>query len=267
MFFLDKIVIGKDIYQILLERFYCFFTKFSLYLQSNKKQTMAQFGINERFEFLKNLTNMVICEISPSLVITGEGGLGKTYSVLETIGESFLEKSQWVQFKGFSTARGLYNTLFDNNGKLIVFDDCDSILEDKVALNILKSALDSYETRTISWMSKMNKSDEYPNQFNFTGRIIFISNKSKSSIDQAILSRSLTVDLSMNLEEKIERMSHILKDILPQFPIEVKTEALNFLKDQKDNKNITIRSLITVSKLRNTFQQDWKNMATYMINS
>ena len=151
---------------------------------------MANFGINQRFEFLKNLTNMVICEISPSLIITGEGGLGKTYSVLETIGESFLEKSGWVQFKGFSTARGLYNTLFDNNGKLIVFDDCDSILEDKVALNILKSALDSYDTRTISWMSKMNKSDEYPNQFNFTGRIIFISNKAKSSIDQAILSRS-----------------------------------------------------------------------------
>ena len=227
---------------------------------------MANFGINQRFEFLKNLTNMVICEISPSLIITGEGGLGKTYSVLETIGESFLEKSGWVQFKGFSTARGLYNTLFDNNGKLIVFDDCDSILEDKVALNILKSALDSYDTRTISWMSKMNKSDEYPNQFNFTGRIIFISNKAKSSIDQAILSRSLTVDLSMTKEEKIERMSHILENILPSYPVNVKKDALDFLSGEKSD-NLTIRSLIAVSKIRMTFQEGWRDMASYMINS
>lgn len=227
---------------------------------------MANFGINQRFEFLKNLTNMVICEISPSLIITGEGGLGKTYSVLETIGESFLEKSGWVQFKGFSTARGLYNTLFDNNGKLIVFDDCDSILEDKVALNILKSALDSYDTRTISWMSKMNKSDEYPNQFNFTGRIIFISNKAKSSIDQAILSRSLTVDLSMTKEEKIERMSHILENILPSYPVNVKKDALDFLTSEKSD-NLTIRSLIAVSKIRMTFQEGWRDMASYMINS
>jgi hypothetical protein len=227
---------------------------------------MANFGINQRFEFLKNLTNMVICEISPSLIITGEGGLGKTYSVLETIGESFLEKSGWVQFKGFSTARGLYNTLFDNNGKLIVFDDCDSILEDKVALNILKSALDSYDTRTISWMSKMNKSDEYPNQFNFTGRIIFISNKAKSSIDQAILSRSLTVDLSMTKEEKIERMSHILENILPSYPVNVKKDALDFLSSEKSD-NLTIRSLIAVSKIRMTFQEGWRDMASYMINS
>ena len=228
---------------------------------------MLEFNINQRFEFLKNLTNMVICDISPSLIVTGEGGIGKTYSITSTIGESFLENSQWVQFKGFSTARGLYNTLFDNNGKLIVFDDCDSVLEDKVAINILKSALDSYDTRTISWMSKMNKSDEYPNQFNFTGRIIFISNKSKESIDQAILSRSLTVDLSMTFSEKIERMSHILENILPEMPMLIKKESLEFLGELKDNKNLTIRSLITVCKIRNTFSDTWKDMAKYMIGS
>jgi len=228
---------------------------------------MPEFNINQRFEFLENLTNMVICEISPSLIVTGEGGIGKTYSITSTIGESFLENSQWVQFKGFSTARGLYNTLFDNNGKLIVFDDCDSVLEDKVAINILKSALDSYDKRTISWMSKMNKSDEYPNQFNFTGRIIFISNKSKESIDQAILSRSLTVDLSMTFSEKIERMSHILENILPEMPMVIKREALEFLGELKDNQNLTIRSLITVCKIRNTFSDTWKDMAKYMICS
>lgn len=226
---------------------------------------MQNFTINQKFEFLKDLTSMVVCDVSPSLVLTGEGGLGKTYSVLSTVGESVLEKTEWIQIKGFSTARGLYNCLYDNNGKLIIFDDCDSILEDKVALNILKSALDSYETRTITWQSKMAKSDEYPSKFNFTGRIIFISNKNRASIDGAILSRSLCVDLTMTREEKIERMEYILEDILPSYPKNVKSDALQFLRNHPGD-TISIRSLISVSKIRMTFENGWQDMARYMIS-
>ena len=225
------------------------------------------FNINQRFNFLQDLTSMVVHGATPSLIVTGEGGLGKTHTVTQTIKENLLDESDFVTFKGYSTARGLYNTLYDHNGKLIVFDDCDSVLEDKVALNILKSALDSYETRQITWMARMTKSDEYPNQFNFTGRIIFISNKDKSKIDSAILSRSLTVDLTMTPSEKIERMSFILDKILPQLSMEVKSDALAFLDEMKDSSNLNLRTLIMVSKIRGGFPDTWKNLATYMIQS
>jgi hypothetical protein len=228
---------------------------------------MATFNINQRFNFLQDLTSMVISGSTPSLLVLGEGGLGKTHTVTETIKELNLEDNDWVTFKGYSTARGLYNTLFDHNGKLIVFDDCDSVLEDKVALNILKSALDSYETRQITWMAKMTKSDEYPNQFNFTGRVIFISNKDRSKIDGAILSRSLTVDLSMSPQEKIERMSFILPRILPTVPLDVKVDALNFLDQNKDSAQLNLRTLIMVSKIRRQFPDSWQDLATYMIQS
>ena len=228
---------------------------------------MSQFNINQRFEFLQDLTSMVVLGATPSLLVTGEGGLGKTHTVNQTIKSLEIPDTNWIVFKGYSTARGLYNTLFDHNGKLIIFDDCDSVLEDKVAQNILKSALDSYETRQISWMAKMNKSDEYPNQFNFTGRVIFISNKDKSKIDGAILSRSLTVDLSMTPQEKIDRMSFILGTILPEFDLEVKSDALSFLDENKDKTNLNIRTLIIVSKIRKQFPDTWKNLAEYMINS
>jgi hypothetical protein len=228
---------------------------------------MATFNINQRFNFLQDLTSMVISGSTPSLLVLGEGGLGKTHTVTETIKELNLDDNDWVTFKGYSTARGLYNTLFDHNGKLIVFDDCDSVLEDKVALNILKSALDSYETRQITWMAKMTKSDEYPNQFNFTGRVIFISNKDRSKIDGAILSRSLTVDLSMSPQEKIERMSFILPRILPTVPLDVKVDALNFLDQNKDSAQLNLRTLIMVSKIRRQFPDSWQDLATYMIQS
>ena len=228
---------------------------------------MSTFTISQRFEFLGNLTQMVIGGVTPSLIIVGEGGLGKTHSVTESINETDMTSNDYVFFKGYSTARGLYNTLYDNNGKLIIFDDCDSVLEDKVAINILKSALDSYERRTISWMAKMNKSDEYPQQFDFTGRIIFISNKSKEKIDEAIRTRSLTVDLTMTPDDKIERMGSILSSILPEYNIDVKNQALDFLKTVKDDVSLNMRMLIMVTKMASTYPETWKGLASYMVKS
>ena len=228
---------------------------------------MSTFSINERFNLLNDLAKMVVYDVTPSLIVTGEGGLGKTHEIKEVIDVTALQGCEYIFIKGYSTARGLYNTLYDNNDKLIVFDDCDSVLEDKVAVNILKSALDSYDTRTISWMAKMNKNDEYPQHFDFTGRIIFISNKSKESIDGAILSRSLTVDLTMTPVEKIERMTTILPNILPEYDDEVKVEALNFLNENKDGVNINMRTLIMVIKMANSNPDNWKSMAGYMLNS
>jgi hypothetical protein len=224
------------------------------------------YNINERFEFLNKLTGMVVDGITPSLIITGQGGLGKSHTVLSIVKEKELFPFEYHIIKGYSTARGLYNTLFDNNNKLIIFDDCDSILEDKVAINILKSALDSYETRRISWSAKMNKNDEYPQSFDFGGRIIFISNKSRKSIDDAILSRSLTVDLTMTPEEKIERMNHIIEGILPDYPLDVKKDALNYLDEKKYEIQLNLRSLIITSKLRMAHPDSWKDLSNYMIS-
>jgi len=223
------------------------------------------FTINERFEFLEDLTSMVVTGVTPSLVVTGPGGNGKTNSVKRTINNNNLENTDYVFFKGYSTARGLYNTLYDNNGKLIIFDDCDSVLEDKTSKNLLKSALDSYEERTISWVAKMNKNDVYPSQFNFTGRIIFISNKSKDSIDGALKSRSLMVDLTMTPEEKIERLTHILPNILPDYDMATKKEVLNFLDIVKSDVDINLRTFIMVTKMCKSFPNNWRNLAAYSI--
>jgi hypothetical protein len=243
--------------------------KVAIFVSHKQTNTMSNvnFDINQRFGFLNDLTTMVVSGITPSLIVTGEGGLGKTHSVTQTIKSNDLEDMDYVFFKGYSTARGLYNTLFDNNGKLIIFDDCDSVLDDKVAVNILKSALDSYEKRTISWMSKLNKNDEYPQHFDFTGRIIFISNKAKEKIDEAILTRSLTVDLTMTPDDKITRMNAILPSILPEYDMDIKQDALNFLETVKEEVSLNMRMLIMVAKMRLMYPETWRNLATYMVKS
>jgi len=113
----------------------------------------------------------------------------------------------------------------------------------------------------------MNKNDEYPQQFEFTGRIIFISNKSISAVNEAIRSRSLTVDLTMTPSDKIERMSAILENILPEYSLEFKKDALTFLSEVCNEVSVNMRMLIMVTKMRYNYPDRWKDLASYMVRS
>jgi hypothetical protein len=243
------------------------------------------FNINERFEFVENLVQMIATGLQPSAVITGEGGLGKTYTVNKTLIASGLKDlselgaleegsvvrrtKAFVSVKGYSTPKGLYRTLYENKDSVIVFDDCDSILKDPVALNLLKSALDSYGKRIISWMAEgFGRDDDLPRSFEFKGRVIFISNLSQDKIDQAIRSRSMMVDLTMNEDQKIERMETIAQseEFLPEFTVEYKKDALDLIRSLKDDaKEISLRTLISVTKIRASGNKNWKGMATYIL--
>ena len=243
-----------------------------------------KYDINTRFGFVEKLVTMVSTGVQPSAVITGEGGLGKTYTVTKTlesngykdisdladfqVGSVINTRKCFTMIKGFSTAKGLYRTLFENNKSVIVFDDCDAVLKDPIALNILKSALDSYGKRIISWNADM-KDDDLPRSFNFEGRVIFISNMEQDRIDQAIRSRSMMIDLSMTKDQKIDRMEFIAKsdEFLPEYDAKSKQDALSLIREIKDDcKEISLRTLISVTKVRAS-NKDWKDLATYMLTA
>ena len=248
------------------------------------EEKSERFDINTRFGFVEKLVTMVASGVQPSAVVTGEGGLGKTYTVTKTLeAHGYKDISDLADFevgavintrkcftfvKGYSTAKGLYRTLFENNKSIIVFDDCDAVLKDPVALNILKGALDSYGKRIISWNADM-RDDDLPKSFNFEGRVIFISNMSQDKIDQAIRSRSMMIDLSMTTNQKIDRMEHISKldEFLPEYDSSVKSDALALIRAIKDDvKEISLRTLIAVAKVRAS-NKDWKDLATYMLTA
>ena len=244
----------------------------------------TKFDINQRFGFVEKLVNMVATGVQPSAIITGEGGLGKTYTVTKTlesagykdisdladfqVGTIINTRKCFTMVKGYSTPKGLYRTLFENNKSIIVFDDCDSVLKDPVALNLLKSALDSYGKRIISWNADM-KDEDLPRSFNFEGRVIFISNMDDGKIDQAIRSRSMMIDLTMTTEQKIERMETIAMsdEFLPEYDKSIVRDALGLIREiAKDCKEISLRTLISVSKVRAS-NSDWKDLATYMLTA
>ena len=211
------------------------------------------FDINKRFEYLSQIIRMVISGTAVSAIITGEGGLGKTYTVNKELDRKKLIKGDdYVVIKGFTTPKGLYRTLFENNGKLVIFDDCDEALEDKIAKNILKGALDSYDVREISWITHMSDDSGLPDSFEFTGQCIFISNLSKDDIEQALISRSLSVDITMNAEDKVTRMEYIIqsKDFMPTYKLQMKQDAIQIIKDNIDDvRELSLRSVEKVVKV------------------
>jgi len=209
------------------------------------------------FNNLERLTKMVGRGIQPSLVITGGAGLGKTYLVKKTLTDMGLEEAkQFVHFKGRATAAGLFVTLYENSDKIIVLDDCDSVFKDMDAVNMLKAALDSYDTRKLSYISTKPLKDAYgdpvPRHFEFTGKIIFISNISQSKLDEAIKSRSFVSDISMNTKQMFQRIDDLKNQIETKIPNEVKDKALEIMKGLEkkyDGVEINLRSFIKACRI------------------
>ena len=211
---------------------------------------------SEMFKNIERLTKMVGRGLQPSLVITGGAGMGKTHIVKSTLEEMGLKESyDFVHFKGRATAAGLFVTLYENNDKIIVLDDCDSVFKDDDAVNILKGALDSYDTRKISYISTKSLKDEFgsevPRHFEFSGRIIFISNINQSKLDEAIRSRSFVADVDLTNDQMFERIEQLMEKMESRVPSAAKAQALELMKelDKEFEIEINLRSFIKAARI------------------
>jgi replicative DNA helicase len=135
--------------------------------------------IEERFEILNEMTGALKSGDIRAMIVTGPPGVGKSYGVQQTLEEQSIfedvasKRRKFEVVKGAMTALGLYAKLyeFSDAGNVLVFDDCDSVLMDDLALNILKAALDSGKKRKILWNADSAKlrAEGIPNSFEFKG--------------------------------------------------------------------------------------------------
>ena len=246
----------------------------------------SKFSINERFGFVSDMVTMLSNGNQSSVIVSGPGGLGKSFTVLDAlkksglrdvslldeadVGSSINTAKTFRVIKGYSTPKGLYRILYENRNSVIVFDDCDSVLKDPVSLNLLKGALDSYSRRIISWRADF-KDEDLPNVFEFKGRVVFISNLPSYAMDQAVITRSMAVDLTMTNMQKVERMQYLLnqKDFMPEFAMDYKVDAIKLIEQLVDKvKELSLRSLIQVTNIRKSNPNgNWKKLAEYVLTN
>ena len=90
-----------------------------------EKQVSAT-PMNDAFNAMQHCIRAICRGHGNGLMVVGQGGTGKSYTTLETLAsENKREGRDFIRIPGYQTALALYNTLYEHNGKILVFDDCD----------------------------------------------------------------------------------------------------------------------------------------------
>jgi len=244
--------------------------------------------LRNRFEVLHDMTGAVKEGSVRAMIVTGPPGVGKSFGVEEVLQRNDIfdqmaqRRPRYEIVKGAMSAIGLYTKLyeFSDKGNVVVFDDCDSVLLDDLALNILKAALDTSKKRTISWNTDSSylRKEGIPDSFEFNAGAIFITNikfenvRSKKLQDhlEALESRCHYVDLEMDTErEKMLRIKQIVGDGMLdhyEFSDEVKDEIVDFIDDNKARlRELSLRTVLKVADLRKSFKDRWQDMANVTV--
>ena len=242
--------------------------------------------LRQRFQILEDMTRACKKGDVRAMIVTGPPGVGKSFGVEKVLSKhdvfadvaqnSKLKKYEVV--KGAMTPVGLYCKLYEysSENEVLVFDDCDSILLDDIALNILKAALDSGKKRRIHWNadSAMLRREGVPDAFDFKGSVIFITNlkfdhlKSKKLQDhlEALQSRCHFLDLTLDTtRDKILRIRQIFRkgDLFQDYDLtpEQGEEIVQFMQDHHSRlREISLRMALKLADLTKV-SNNWRALA------
>lgn len=234
--------------------------------------------ILNKFATLEKLVRGVAQGYLTGAIVSGQGGIGKTYTVEQQLNlhlgtdaptESNPTGKRYHKVTGHITPLGLYETLFEYSGAndVIVFDDCDSVWGDTTATNLLKAALDTHPHRVLFWQSK-SRQLEAPTSFVFRGRIIFLTNKRlQGEHFKALMTRVHGIDLHMTPVELIHRIEDIVATMdYKDCPLEQRMECVSWLRDNLDRfQTIDVRTVIKLIDYRLMDDEGWQDMADALL--
>jgi hypothetical protein len=242
--------------------------------------------MRERFEILDDMTRAVKKGAVRAMIVSGAPGVGKSFGVEKVLSKHQLmadvandqKLKKFEIVKGAMSAIGLYKKLYEYSDSkcILVFDDCDSVLLDDIALNILKAALDTSKKRTISWNTDSRSliAEGVPNSFEYKGGAIFITNinfqniKSKKLQDHlaALESRCHYIDLTIHTErDRMLRIRQIVGDGMLadyEFSTEQQAELVEFVDANKKRlRELSLRTVLKTADLIKSFPSKWQRVA------
>lgn len=270
-------------------------TTFSPVKSETEEEARAR--IKDMFDALDDLTVGATEGKIRGMVVCGPPGIGKTYGIenhldfyqgLVSLGGERDPKKEKDKYKVVTIIKGhispqwLYRCLYDasSKGSVVLFDDCDTVLEEEASLNMLKAVLDSGKKRIVSWMTNSRdlKADGIPSHFEFKGSCIFVTNlnlanpgksvksSKKANHLAAILSRCHYIDLNMSRDDIFLRIQQIVEetDMLREYGFgeEGNQEIIDYMLQNKDRLvEVSLRTVLKIAELRDLTETKWRQRA------
>ena len=244
-------------------------------LAIEKLKTIENSTLDGHFRIADNMVDSVIKGYANSLLLLGEGGIGKTFRVMKRLAVNNLKSGDdYVFLNTYTTPLEFYNFLYENNQKLIVLDDVEGLLKDDKGQAILKSALwSATDERILTYMSNSDKLVA-PKKFVFSGRIIFCVNDLNGDNNrsfQALLSRMLFHEVSFSYFDKLKILLEIAKQTQFRDLSEAeRLEVFDYIKSitSEASADLNIRTLIkafSVYSFAKKEKVDWKEIVQGMM--
>ncbi len=197
--------------------------------------------LEERQQLLAHHVRLVARGLSVGLFVFGShGGLGKSRTVLRTLTDEGVSP---VLVNSHITPLALYTTLYLNrSGKVVFFDDVDSIFGSMSHLGLLRAALWG-DPRVVCYGS--SQPDDLPGSFIFESRLIFSGNviPRRNDAFKAVLSRCDIFELNASQEEIVDLMRSIASAGYETLRPDQCQEVVNFIEQNGDDRAISLRLL------------------------
>ena len=239
----------------------------------------------QQLEDLTGLIKLVVKGASNALFIAGRGGTGKTFTVEKVLAQlGKTDGDGYFKNTGSASPVGIYKLLYKYRNQIVVFDDSDGALADQDGRNIFKAATDTKKVRKLVWNKDSKnmvdpdqmpeaddngvtpETDSIPKYFEFTGKIIFISNLQIDKLDPdgALRTRALMVAINPTDTELFDQMEAIVDKIDLEEDLELThDERMEVMSELRSNpKNVSLRKLCRGLNMRAALGsgEDWKRL-------
>lgn len=229
------------------------------------EENLPRLCFEEQLEDLRRAMVLLMNNATQSLYLAGRGGIGKTQTVEEELHKRGLKDGEgYFKITGSASTAGIYRVLYEHRKDILLFDDSDGALADQDSRNLFKAASDTKKVRKIAWMkagkqyvdpADMDEEDENPDvlprYFDFTGKIIFISNLKLDKLDPdgALRTRGYVVNIDPTDIEVYDYMGKIVDKINLDVDYNLtkaqRQEVIDVLRSRKQKEGtVNLRSLV-----------------------
>jgi hypothetical protein len=198
-----------------------------------------------------------------SIVISSPPGLGKSYQAVKAMDKRGLSQyKDYIVISGYITPLEFYKKIYDYATKIIIVDDTDSVLASEEIRSMLLAMLwNPMGARKVTYASSTSKMDDRNNEFEFTGKLILLTNKVPKHL-KAYLSRSFYYKFDIQRDRRLAMMYDMAKRQ------GIAIEIVDFIRDNttKDTPNCDFRLMWKVSEIYATKHPKWKVLTLALLN-